>query len=381
MTPPSQTIERLERELILHNRAMSASSCGITIVDARAKDLPLIYVNEAFEKICGYKLEEVLGKNCRFLQGPFRDESTISKIHHAIEHREHLGILLKNFRKDGTLFWNKLNLSPIFDEDGELTHFVGIQTDVTEREEVRAELLKRTAQLEKAYDALKELNAHKDRLIGIVAHDLRGPLGNISSLLELSVEATDQSERDEMVRISMEIAEKALGLLNDLLDVSAIKTGKLEIKKQQTDLKSFFDAINKTSQRCAALKGITFEAKTEFLVSQFSFDPNRIEQVLNNLVGNAIKFSHRGSKIILSVRSAKDSLTIAVTDEGQGIKESEVSNLFGEFVKTSTQPTESETSTGLGLSICKRITELHGGTISARSEFGQGATFSVKLDS
>jgi signal transduction histidine kinase len=115
-------------------------------------------------------------------------------------------------------------------------------------------------------------------------------------------------------------------------------------------------------------------------VPEFSFDPKRIEQVINNLVGNAIKFSNRGTKVSLLVTSTEKNLIIDVEDQGLGIQESELPKVFGEFQKTSTRPTEDEKSTGLGLSICKRITELHDGTITVRSRQGQGTTFTVTLE-
>jgi|AntRauTorcE11897_2_1112592.scaffolds.fasta_scaffold14347_1 PAS domain S-box-containing protein len=374
-------LEILKTKLNLYARAMSSSSCGITIADARLPDMPLIYVNDAFEKICGYNKDEVIGRNCRFLQGNFRDEKVIEQIHHAINHREHLQVMLKNFRKDGTLFWNELNLSPVFDEEGILTHFVGIQTDVTEREEVKAQNIQHTKDLEQASKELKELNKNKDRLLGIVAHDLRSPLAAIVSSIELVSVTNDKNERDELLNLATESAYKMLDLVNDLLDVSAIKTGKLEIKKQQIDLKSYFDSIAKSCTRNASLKGINFELSTRFDKPEFSLDPNRIEQVITNLVGNAIKFSNRGTTITLTVTSTKEHLIIKVKDQGLGIPEDELPNIFGEFTDISTKPTENEKSSGLGLSICKRITELHGGSISVKSKPKEGSTFKVILES
>lgn len=380
MANATSTIDSLKQELALQNRALSASSCGITIADARQKDMPLVYVNAAFENICGYSAEEVMGKNCRFLQGRVRDEAARAQIRHAIEHREHLRIVLKNYRKDGTLFWNEMNLSPVLDMEGGLTHFIGIQTDVTEREEVKAKLLTRTQELEAACLELKGLSADKDRLLGIVAHDLRGPLGSLTQLLDFVTETEDKNDRDELIRMSSEVAGNTLTLVNDLLDVSAIKTGRLEITKRPTDLHAYFAGLAKASARNAARKAITLELQLHLEAPEFSIDPNRVDQIVNNLIGNAIKFSNRGTKIILVVQSTKQGIRIEVTDEGQGIQESELHKLFGEFSKTSTLPTENESSSGLGLSICKRITELHGGRIAATSELGRGSTFTVSLD-
>lgn len=129
----------------LRDRALAASSVGIVIADARLPDMPLIYVNPAFEQITGYSASEVLGYNCRFLQGKKTDRSQVDLLRVAIDTGEHCTVILLNYRKDGTPFWNELTISPIYDETDQLTHFIGVQSDVSDR--VRAE---KALQLEKA---------------------------------------------------------------------------------------------------------------------------------------------------------------------------------------------------------------------------------------
>jgi len=120
-------------QLNLFMQAMDEASCGITVADARKKDMPLIYVNKAFQKMTGYSEKETIGKNCRFLQGKNRDEKTVNKIRKAFEKKQAITITLKNYKKDGTLFYNELHLAPISSKKGEITHYVGIQTDVSYR--------------------------------------------------------------------------------------------------------------------------------------------------------------------------------------------------------------------------------------------------------
>jgi PAS domain S-box-containing protein len=114
-------------QMELFKQALDAASCGITIADAQAPDLPLIYVNEEFEKLTGYTQSECLGKNCRFLQGPRTEKAAVAKIRKALENHQPIVIELTNYRKDGTAFRNQLRLAPII-RDGKLTHFVGVQT-------------------------------------------------------------------------------------------------------------------------------------------------------------------------------------------------------------------------------------------------------------
>ncbi|HEY9651452.1 MAG TPA: adenylate/guanylate cyclase domain-containing protein, partial [Coleofasciculaceae cyanobacterium] len=121
----------------LRDQAIAASSVGIVLADARLPGMPLIYVNPAFEKITGYSAAEVLGYNCRFLQGKKTSQEAIEQLRAAIKAGEHCTVILLNYRKDGTPFWNELTISPIYDDDKTLTHFVGIQSDISDR--IRAE--------------------------------------------------------------------------------------------------------------------------------------------------------------------------------------------------------------------------------------------------
>ncbi|HEY9829028.1 MAG TPA: adenylate/guanylate cyclase domain-containing protein [Stenomitos sp.] len=128
---------RLQESVKLRDQAIAASSVGIVIADARLPDMPLIYVNPAFEQITGYSATEVLGYNCRFLQGKKTKQPAVDKLRAAIKAGEHCTVNLLNYRKDGTPFWNELTISPIYDEENHLTHFVGIQADISDR--IRAE--------------------------------------------------------------------------------------------------------------------------------------------------------------------------------------------------------------------------------------------------
>jgi two-component system NtrC family sensor kinase len=126
--------------LWLYERALAATSCGIVISDARIADHPLIYCNPAFLQITGYSREEVIGRNCRFLQGPDTDQEAIDQLRQAIHTEKECHVVLKNYRKDGAAFWNDLTISPVRDESGILTHFIGIQTDITQRKIAEKEL-------------------------------------------------------------------------------------------------------------------------------------------------------------------------------------------------------------------------------------------------
>ncbi|WP_293242922.1 PAS domain-containing protein [Microcoleus sp. PH2017_25_DOB_D_A] len=140
--------------LWLRDRALAATTSGIIIADAKAPDCPIIYCNPAFERITGYCAGEVLGRNCRFLQGPDTDRTTVAKIREALREGIALQVTIKNYRKDGTPFWNKLSLSPVRDDSGNLTHFVGTQSDLSERIEVQEALQQANDQLQTILEAV-----------------------------------------------------------------------------------------------------------------------------------------------------------------------------------------------------------------------------------
>jgi len=148
-------VQEVRAELLLSNQAIQASNSGVSIADMTKPDAPLMFINPAFEQITGYTAEEVVGKNCRFLQSDDRDQPALDEIRLALEEGRATTVELRNYRKDGTMFWNELSLSPLYDDAGNVTHYVGVQTDITERRlSEQREIL--------AYEIGQELNAAED---------------------------------------------------------------------------------------------------------------------------------------------------------------------------------------------------------------------------
>lgn len=163
--PPAEVPEDIPEEL--KERAMDEAPVGITIADMNEEDGPLIYINEAFERLTGFDAEVVAGHNCRFLQGPKTDDEPVATMRAAIENQEPASVELLNYRKDGTRFWNRVDIAPIF-EDGELTHYVGFQTDVSRRKRAEAAATRRAEQLARERADLAELLDRVEGLVGDV---------------------------------------------------------------------------------------------------------------------------------------------------------------------------------------------------------------------
>lgn len=239
---------------------------------------------------------------------------------------------------------------------------------------LQREMAKKNAELAK-------LNELKNRILGVAAHDLRNPLGVILSyaeFLESDALAMDERHR-EFVSTIKQTSEFMLHMVTDLLDVAAIEGGKLTLDRQLTDLVEFTRRNVKMNGVLSARKAIAIEFEAPTSLPEIAFDRGKIEQVLNNLISNAVKFSHRGSAVRVSMTSADGLATVAVRDQGQGIPEADLSKLFKPFSKTSVGTTAGEQSTGLGLAIVRNIVEGHGGRIWVETEVGRGSTFSFTL--
>jgi PAS domain S-box-containing protein len=158
----------------LKERAMDEAPVGITISDPSLPDNPLIYINDAFERMTGYTREEALGTNCRFLQGEETDEEPVQQMREAVENQEYCSVELANYNRDGELFWNKVDVAPLYDENGEVTHFVGFQTDVTERKRAEFAVERYAERLDDERRALERILDRVNGLIGEATERLVG---------------------------------------------------------------------------------------------------------------------------------------------------------------------------------------------------------------
>jgi signal transduction histidine kinase len=242
----------------------------------------------------------------------------------------------------------------------------------------------RTAELEDANARLLAANAQKDLFIGMAAHDLRTPIQVVQGFIDLLLDPrTPPSDYREFHLVIREAMHNMLNMLNDLLDMAKIESGSVRLHPAEVDVPRFIARLVKINRPIGQRKAIGLESRIDPSVTTAYFDSDRIEQVLNNLISNAFKFSFGDTTVRVIVASASDgpagALEFAVEDSGQGIREEELSLVFNDFQKVSTRPTAGESSTGLGLSICKRLVELHGGTIAVRSVHGEGSRFAFTL--
>jgi signal transduction histidine kinase len=244
--------------------------------------------------------------------------------------------------------------------------------------ELEAKVQARTRELQEKNIALEEMNTLKNEFLGMAAHDLRSPIGNIQNLAELMLDhdvKMGQEECAEVVTTIRNLSQGMMNLLNDLLDITTIESGKIDLQPTPVAMRPYLREIEHYHRLLAEGKKIHLSIEIGESIPLVVFDKERIQQVLNNLLSNAIKFSPVHTMVRLRVRPTPAGIEFSVIDQGQGIRSEEQSKLFGAFQRTSTKPTAGEHSTGLGLSICKKIVELHGGSIGVESEVGRGSRF------
>jgi signal transduction histidine kinase len=231
-------------------------------------------------------------------------------------------------------------------------------------------------------DQLSKANAAKDRFLGMCAHDLRNPLSSIRGLAELMVEDAIgplSAEQKEIVQTIHGASQSMLQLVNELLDVATIEAGHLKLAKEPTSIVEIVERSVHLSNIEAAKKNTRIELVKIDIEPVVDVDRNKIRQVVDNLISNAVKYSPRGSVITVHIHSNEMVAGFAVRDSGPGIPESERHKLFKDFGRLSAQPTGGEKSTGLGLAICRKIVEAHDGTISVENMSGRGCEFVVHL--
>ncbi|MFS1703088.1 ATP-binding protein [Alteromonas sp. AMM-1] len=365
----------LEKDVLIRTRAMNEATVSIVISDINQPGNPLIYVNTAFEKLTGYSKTEVLGKNCRFLQGSNTAPEHIQQISDAINTGQGVEITLLNYRKDGSEFYNKLTLSPIQQRDGSVSHFIGIQQDVTLQEQT-------SRYLEEAKLRAEESTQLKSRFLASMSHEIRTPINGIYGMLGLLTNGKLDESQQNYVRMARQSTKDLLHIINDILDFSKIEAGKLTVERHDFNL---MDLLNETIEHYAfegATKDIPVTLTCSLSEQWVSGDTVRIRQILSNLLSNAVKFTSQGKVTVqATLVRAEDHFTLKceVSDTGIGIETSQLDNIFSLFSQEDESTTRQFGGTGLGLAISKQLIQLMGGDIHVTSTKGKGSTFSFSV--
>jgi two-component system sporulation sensor kinase C len=348
-------------ELILSRRIFRSVTSGITVSNALLPDLPLIYVNPAFEAITGYSLEEALGRNCRFLQNGEKDQPGLTLIREAIHSGREIIATIKNYRKDGTPFWNELSISPIRNWEGVLTHFVGIQTDVTARVEFEAALLQ------------SEKLAAVGRLAASIAHEINNPLESVMNLIYLARQLGHEgvlgeylAQADRELQRVAHITSQSLRFFKQSTRPSAVPPSDL--------LNSVFDVYSGRLENA----NVRVERRDRMPGSVICME-SEIRQVLSNLVRNSLDaMNGSGGRLLVRSRDATEwrthrkGVVLTVADTGTGITPETMKHLYTAFFTT-----KDIGGTGLGLWVSSEIISRHNGRLRVRSSDTPGKSWTV----
>lgn len=341
------------------------------MADPSLPDCPLVFINPAFTLLTGYPPEEVLGRNCRFLQGRGTEKESVRALRLAIAAGKPITLEFTNHRRDGRRFVNELRMAPVLDEKGHLVAYIGIQHDVTARKRAEREAAK-------ARRAAERANQEKSDFLAFMSHEVRTPLHGVMGTLALLLDTALDAEQRAYAETAQRCGATLLHTVNELLDLSRIEAGKLGIHADPFSLADIVKDVLDLLAPAAAEKGIELSASLDHLLpGQLIGDPSRIRQVLINLADNAVKYTHRGS-VELRIAALPDGhVGFAVTDTGIGIPPKLRASLFTRFAQA--DPDGEQIGSGLGLAICKRLVALMGGQIAVDSTPGRGSTFFFDL--
>jgi two-component system, sensor histidine kinase and response regulator len=365
---------RTRTQLKLIESAIGETNQGIHIMDATPHpDGPLIqYVNAGFCRITGYSAQQCLGQRLSFLRSPHTTPDEIAQIRQAIAQGDSLTQEVSYQRRDGTSYVGELHLSPVHNEQAQLTHYIGVLTDIGLRKQAEAAL-------RDARDQALENSRLKSEFLSTMSHEIRTPMNGIVGMTNLLLDTQLNAEQREFADMLHDSAQVLMDIINDILDFSKIEAGKLEIELARFDLAQVLQSSVVMLGNKAREKSLTLSCQIDpSLPRRLMGDPTRLRQVVLNLVGNAVKFTETGS-VTLRARQVNavsgNMLRIDVNDTGIGIADTTQERLFQSFTQADSSTTRRYGGTGLGLAICKRLVELMGGRIGVHSVLGQGANF------
>jgi len=343
-------------ELALKNRVIDEAPIGITIADMTQEDEPLIDANDAFTSITGYDASETIGRNCRYLQGEETDPEPVSQMRRAIAADQSVQVTLRNYRKDGTLFWNEITLAPLPTRDGEVTHYAGFQQDATER---------------KRYEqALKSQRDNLDLLNEMLRHDIRNKLQLVMGRVEL-LRDTDIPEGPDHVETIENAAREAVDLTHTAQKLSEIMLDS-EPALQPVSLSAVLrDEIDDTALEFAEA---SIHVEGDIPQAMVTAD-EMLSSVFRNLLRNAVQHNQNAHpQVTVSTARTDGTVTVAIADDGPGIPDELKERIFARGEKG----LESE-GTGIGTYLVDTLVERYGGEVRIEDNEPTGASFTVEL--
>lgn len=363
--------KKAEEKIHLLNKAIESSSVSVVITDSMGD---INYVNQFFTELTGYTREEVYGNNPRILNSGHQSEEFYKNLWKTIlSGRDWQGEIL-NKKKNGEFFWAKAYISPITNSQGEITHFVSIEEDITERKRMLEDLVTAKEKAEKS-DKLKTA------FLNNISHEIKTPLNGIMGFGQfLADPELSPEKRAEMLVLVQRSANRLVHTVNDYMDMAMLFSGTMEAHKKEFDLQTLFEDIIKNTRQLCVEKMIDFKVEIPRRSAGMTIrsDPEFIRKIMDNLLDNALKFTTRGR--ISCGYSVKSGLVeFFVHDTGKGIDMDNQKLIFDMFTQEDLSLTRGYEGSGLGLSLAKGLVRILGGNITVTSEKAKGSTFTFSV--
>jgi PAS domain S-box-containing protein len=361
-----------ENNLKKLNKVIEQSPVSVVITNTDGK---IEYVNPKFCEITGYTKEEAFGKNPRILKSGEQNDIYYKNLWTTITSGKNWYGEFKNKKKNGDFYWESVSISPLFDDDGRITHFVAIKEDITERKARENELLS-------AKEAAEESSRLKSNFLANMSHELRTPLVGILGYADILSNELIVKDHKEMATTILQSGNQLIETLNSILDLSRIEANRNELDIRTYDL---YDIINDSYTVFRSLaKSKNLYLKLNVPSKNLFVDTDRqlLIKIFNNLINNAIKFTSQGGVTISANVIMNDNKLLIhteVADTGIGIPEKYHHLIFEPFRQVSEGLSRNFTGTGLGLTLTKKFVELLKGNISFKSQQGEGTTFTITL--
>ena len=357
--------------------AVEQSPVSIIVTDLQGK---IEYANPRACQTSGYSFKELYGSNPRILKSGESEEEIYSNLWKTILSGSVWRGLFHNRKKSGELYWESATIAPVTDKDGMITHFVAAKEDITEKRSFEQSLVMSEEKYRILAEELGKINATKDKLLSVISHDLRGPLGSFNQALNIfsSLSDNDKNMKSMLMAELKNESDAIYEMLENLLQWSKIQQNAISISPVSFSVnETINEAIQQYSSR--ALKKqltIQFTDHSDFTAKA---DKESISLVIRNLLANAIKFTKRGGSIRITLTVTFDQVKISFEDNGIGIREADLRNLFTSNELFRTYGTDGEKGRGMGLYLCKYITEINNGEIIVENTSGHGSKFTLSL--
>lgn len=368
-------IKTLEKNLLYFKKAIEYSPASIVITDL---DGNIEYVNPAFTDKTGYTFKEAFGQNPRILKNKDKPSKEYNILWETILSGKTWHGEFYNTKKNGEHYWELASISPIIDNNNKMRAFIAVKEDITLRKLMEEELVKSKERAEKA-------NSDKSKFVLYVSHEIRNPISGVISIVNLLLNVETDSEKMEFLHLIKHSANALLEIVNNILDISKLESGKMEIQNINFSIPDTLNNITSLFSVISKNKELYLNCFVDEKIPPFVFgDYLKLQQIIINLVSNSLKFTEKGGITIKAdcktISEKNITILFTIEDTGIGIPDTMKEAIFESFTQIDTVLTKKEKGTGLGLALVKKMVEILNGKLSLESKKNIGTKFFIELD-